>query len=155
MTELRGIPGTCFDIDGNWWNGHGPGSPCRACVPRLTDRSLGAIRWRAAESVTWPNAELGIAQIGLRSGREHQDADGVPRHVSDALWAAVRDREELIAMIERLGWAADHLLHGHDCDHLAYEQFQAAWEAAGRPSYAAFIGRLTAGRTRSIEAGGG
>jgi hypothetical protein len=27
----RGIPGFCFDIDGQWWNGHGPGSGCGHC----------------------------------------------------------------------------------------------------------------------------
>ena len=29
----RGMPGFCFDIDGDWWTGHGPGSGCRYCDP--------------------------------------------------------------------------------------------------------------------------
>lgn len=50
---------------------------------RITDHREEAIRARAAESVLWS-----------------EDGGRVPTRIADALWAAVRDRETLLATLD-------------------------------------------------------
>lgn len=55
------------------------------------DDSIEAIRRRATESQTWPNAELAAA-----TGRSSQ----VDQERSNALWRAVQDRRILLELLE-------------------------------------------------------
>lgn len=68
-TELRGVPGRCFDIDGDWWNGHGPGSGCRDCdSPAVAARDPLATLWADLEAESRrPGGTMTItkAQYGL------------------------------------------------------------------------------------------
>lgn len=64
------IPGFCFDIDGDYWNGHGPGSGCRHCDPveiladRLRDNTR---RWMRRHNALEPEMIYGWGTSGLFS----------------------------------------------------------------------------------------
>jgi hypothetical protein len=48
------IAGTCFDIDGDWWNGHGPGSGCLHCDAPETPRDPLRTREALEALAAWP-----------------------------------------------------------------------------------------------------